>query len=171
MTLRALRRRPPGTDELVIRRARPGEEATITAMSTPFVARDLLVGRDLAQVAGYLHEFMVATSGGLPIGCVGLAPCRHELVLYNLCVAEELQGRGVGLRLLARADEYAAQHGFDALLASSRHSGAWFQRQGFSEIDRDRVPGEWPTALRRGRQSRLYRRATAVSGRTRKEPV
>jgi amino-acid N-acetyltransferase len=171
MTVRALHRRPRGTDELVVRGARAGEESTIAAMSSPFVTRDLLVGRDRAQLADHLDEFVVATCGGRLIGCVGLAPCRHELVLYNLCVAEEMQGRGVGLRLLACADEYAAQHGFGALLASSCHSGAWFLRQDFSEIDRDRAPGEWPAALRRGRQSRLYRRATVVPGRTQKEPA
>ena len=156
----------PERDTVVIRWSRPGEEVALVALSAPFVRRDLLVRRDTSELAAL--EVLVAELDGELVGCVGLAQCWHQLVVGNLCVADRVQGRGIGSRLLARVVEIAEQRGFGSLLAASRHSGEWFQHQGFLQVDAVHAP-EWRTVLHEGRNSQLYRRASTRTEATPKE--
>jgi amino-acid N-acetyltransferase len=157
--LRELPQRRSG--EVVVRPARAGEETVLAELSAPFVSRGLLVPRDLAHFAGRTAEFLLATCGDGVVGCAGLTGCRRELVIYNLCVVAEAQGKGIGRVLVANAASLAVEHGYRALLAASTYSGNWFVRQGFSEVDLTGAPHEWLAVLRRDRDSRLYRRPCA----------
>jgi len=148
-------------EDVVVRPALPGDAPYLARLSAPFVADDLLVARTTAQFRGRIGDYLAAVRGVRVVGCVGLTRAGEDLLLYNLCVASDLQGHGIGGRLLEEAEAFAARGGRRFLLAASKYSGRWFARHGFTEVEPRRMPEAWAGLLPRGRGSRLYRRAVA----------
>ena len=72
---------------------------------------------------------------GQMVGCVYLHHDRKNLFLGMLTVAPDLQGRGIGKKLLAAADAYAKTEDCDTIVISvidSRHELiAWYERHGY----------------------------------------
>lgn len=58
------------------------------------------------------HRFDLAHTGETLCGLLETAPHGDELLIVNVAVAPAFQGRGLGKRLLTRADEIAAAEGF-----------------------------------------------------------
>ncbi|MEU9234330.1 GNAT family N-acetyltransferase [Streptomyces subrutilus] len=144
-------------DVLVARPARPEDAEQIALLSAPFVEQGLLVARPQAELAARSHDFVVACEGDRLVGCAGVAPAGDGLVVYNLCIAADRQGRGIGRDLVAMAENTARELGYSALLALTRHGGEWFGRLGFAEVPAHETRDEWRTLFRPGRTSRLYR--------------
>ncbi|AYN37917.1 GNAT family N-acetyltransferase [Streptomyces dangxiongensis] len=148
----------------------------LARISAPFAAADRLLRRSPDTFARHIDEFLVAvhektdhekalreTAAHETVahrttlaGCMGLLPVPHCLVIYNLCVSPEFQGRGIGRALLRHAARRAADSGRARILAASKHGGAWFTRHGFQEIDPDSAPEEWRRLSPSGRKSSLY---------------
>ncbi|MFB0617674.1 GNAT family N-acetyltransferase [Streptomyces sp. AGS-58] len=161
----------PADQEVPVRRARPGDAGELARISAPFAAADRLLRRSPDTFARHIDEFLVAVPEtavqGTALhgtaarentlaGCMGLLPVPRCLVIYNLCVPPEFQGRGIGRTLLRHAVRRAADSGRTAILAASKHGGAWFTRQGFQEVDPDCAPEEWRRLSPAGRKSSLY---------------
>ncbi|MFF9086443.1 GNAT family N-acetyltransferase [Streptomyces sp. NPDC014991] len=154
------RPRPAG-QEISVRRAHPGDAGELARISAPFAAADRLLRRSPDTFARHSDEFLVAVDDtavheNTIAGCMGLLPVPQCLVIYNLCVSPEFQGRGIGRILLRHAVRRAADNGCAAILAASKHGGAWFTRQGFQEVDLDTAPEEWRRLSPSGRKSSLY---------------
>lgn len=153
------RPRPAGAG-VSVRPAHPGDAGELARISAPFAAADRLLRRSPDTFARHIGDFLVAvddTAGEKNIaGCLGLLPVPHCLVIYNLCVAQDSQGRGIGRILLRHAVRQAADAGCTAILAASKHGGAWFTRHGFQEVDPDSAPEEWRRLSPAGRKSSLY---------------
>lgn len=146
-------------EDIVVRPALPSEVPSLARLSAPFVADDLLVARTVAQFRSRIGEYVTAVRGGRVVGCAGLTRTGEDLLLYNLCVAADLQGHGIGGRLLEQAEAFALLGGCRFLLAASKYSGRWFACHGFTEVEPHDLPDAWADLLPRGRGSHLYRRA------------
>ncbi|WP_434599543.1 GNAT family N-acetyltransferase [Streptomyces sp. A5-4] len=155
--MRAASRKGDARDALVARPARPEDAEQISLLSAPFVEDGLLVARTPAELAEKVHEFLVAPQGGRLVGCAGTAPSGRSLVVYNLCIAAEWQGRGIGRHLIEVAAHTGREQGYHSLLAVSRYGGEWFETLGFSKIPVSEIRDEWRTLFRPGRRSSLYR--------------
>lgn len=148
-------------EEIVVRPARPGDVPSLARLSAPFVADDLLVARTVTQFHSRIGDYLTAVRGVRVVGCAGLTRTGNDLLLYNLCVAADLHGHGIGGRLLEQAETFALLGGCRFLLAASKYSGGWFACHGFTEVEPHRMPDAWADLLPRGRGSRLYQRAVA----------
>jgi GNAT superfamily N-acetyltransferase len=103
---------------LTLRLAQVGDLAELRAIAVAAYAVYIpRIGRprapmtaDYAGAAGR-REVWVAASGGEIVGLVVLIPRPDHLTLDNLAVRPAAQGRGVGARLLALAEQQAARLG------------------------------------------------------------
>ncbi|MBL1082316.1 GNAT family N-acetyltransferase [Streptomyces actinomycinicus] len=139
-----------------VRPARPEDAGELARISAPFAAADRLLSRSPDAFAQRIDDFLVAVHGNTLAGCMGLLPVPHCLVIYNLCVSQEFQGRGIGQILVRQAVRRAGENGYVFVLAASKHGGAWFARQGFHEVDTESAPEEWRRLSPPGRNSALY---------------
>ncbi|WP_142592115.1 GNAT family N-acetyltransferase [Pseudorhizobium endolithicum] len=87
----------------------------------------------------------VATSAGVPVGCIFCLPETDCLYLGKFAVAPELQGTGLGRRLMAKAEEVARARGLRALRLETRvelkDNHALFVRWGFTTTTESAHPG------------------------------
>ncbi|WP_406367718.1 GNAT family N-acetyltransferase [Streptomyces sp. NBC_01546] len=149
-------RRVTAPDVLVARPARPEDAEQIALLSAPFVEQGLLVARPLAEIAATSQDFVVACEGDRLVGCAGVTPSGGSLVVYNLCIAVDRQGSGIGRHLVGIAETTARELGYSSLLALTRHGGEWFGKLGFREVPASETRDEWRTLFRPGRKSSLY---------------
>ncbi|WP_425273075.1 GNAT family N-acetyltransferase [Saccharomonospora piscinae] len=86
--------------------------------------------------------FLLARQDGLPAGCVGcagLVPLGHGMVeLKRMFVVPSVRGRGLGARLLAAAEDVAAELGATVIRLDTRHdlveAQGLYRTRGFAEI-------------------------------------
>ena len=87
----------------------------------------------------------VAEEAGEVVGVLVLEDRADHVLLDVLAVAPEQQGSGIGRRLVALADEQAADRGFDEVRlftnALMTENLAYYPRQGYVETHRDEVNG------------------------------
>ena len=165
-SVRTHSRRLSARDGLVARPARPDDVEQISRLSAPFVEEGLLIARPTAELAEKTQEFVVACEGDRLVGCAGMAPAGRSLVVYNLCIADDWQGRGIGRHLVGVAANIGREQGYYSLLALTRCGGEWFGKLGFSKVPVSETRQEWRTLFRPGRRSSLYqlRLASEQSG-------
>ncbi len=142
---------------LVARPACRGEAEHIASLSAPFVEKGLLIDRTTDELAQRIEQFVVACEGGRVVGCAGTAPLGASLVVYNLCIAADCQGRGIGRTLVGLAANTGTEQGYQSLLALTRYRGEWFKKLGFSNVPASETRDEWRALFRPGRRSSLYR--------------
>lgn len=120
----------------------PAVRAVIDAAYAPFRARF----SDLPDVSAGLEDdlrdnvMIVAAQGAQVRGVMILVPGPEHLKIANLAVAPEAQGQRLGQRLMAHAEEVAAEHGFSGLVLRT-HAGlaatiAFYERLGWRESER-----------------------------------
>ena len=100
--------------------AREGDAPAVAALNNRYAPDGLTLPRTPAFVAARIESYRVALDGGCVVGCVAVdeyAPSLAELV--SLAVAPEVQGRGLGRRLIAAAEQLARQRGYAELFAVS----------------------------------------------------
>lgn len=128
----------------VIRRARPGEAAALTAIAhaakrhwgypEAWIARwrDALTATP-AYIRG--HPVFVAAEDDIPRGFHALSMRETDAVLDHLWVAPERMGRGLGRALFRHAMETARAQGATRLeIDSDRHAEAFYLRMGARRI-------------------------------------
>jgi GNAT superfamily N-acetyltransferase len=87
----------------------------------------------------------VAVQEGQVLGFAVLVPQRSHLLLENVAVAPQAQGRGVGARLLVWAEERARDLGLDEIRLYTNEAMtenlAWYPRHGYAETHRSEQDG------------------------------
>jgi amino-acid N-acetyltransferase len=73
-------------------------------------------------------------------GCIGLEVYETDAVLRSVAVYPDQQGEGVGTKLLEAVIDYARGVGVDTLYLLTDTAESYFQKHGFTLIDRSRVP-------------------------------
>jgi GNAT superfamily N-acetyltransferase len=100
------------------RLAGPGDVPAITALVraaygkwVPLIGREPMPMRtDYAQAIGQ-HRFDLVVEGDRLVGLIETEPRDGHLWIENVCVLPEVQGRGIGRRLLAHAEIMAKNSG------------------------------------------------------------
>ncbi|MEH3054015.1 MAG: GNAT family N-acetyltransferase [Patulibacter minatonensis] len=91
------------------------------------------------------HEAWVLEADGLVGGFLTLVPSGDHLLLETVAVDPALQGRGLGRRLLALAEERAAALGLPAIRlythVAMTENQALYERLGYREVSRGRQAG------------------------------
>lgn len=107
---------------------------------TPFARAGQLLARDRDDLYEHLQEFLLAEVDGRLVGLVALHVYGPDLAeLRSLAVADGWQGRGVGRRLVARAEQWARRLGVRRLFALT-YTVSFFERCGYRVVARESLP-------------------------------
>lgn len=98
-------------------------------------------GLDSEGVEKDLPHFIVAEEDGRVIGVAGLEPYGPDALFRSLAVAPTHRSLGIGDRLLQRAADDARRLGAIRLLLLTTTAEDYFQKRGFTRIDRQSVAG------------------------------
>ncbi|MER5967953.1 GNAT family N-acetyltransferase [Streptomyces sp. NPDC002057] len=149
----------------VVRPAGRSDAAAVHRLSAPFVRDGALRDRPAGRYARDAADFLVAEGErGELAGCVALrrrvdAHGGAAAVLYNFCVAEGSQGRGIGSALLRAVLAEAAAQGASRVFTATAGSGLLFLRHGFTVGGEEEAPPTWRASLDPARGSRVLVRA------------
>lgn len=137
---------------ITLRRAVPGDAATVRAVADAafrhYVPR--IGAPPLPMLADYpaairAHEVHLAEEAGQVIGFAELIPGPDHVLLETIAVLPTAQGRGVGSRLLALAEEAARQHGVAEVRLCTNEAMtenlAYYPRRGYVETHRGEQHG------------------------------
>ncbi|QQS11175.1 MAG: GNAT family N-acetyltransferase [Rhodospirillales bacterium] len=132
------------TGDTTIRRATPADAAAVRALTRAAYAKWVpLIGREpLPMAADYDHAVAahlvdLLESGGELLALIETIPEADHLLIENVAVRPDQQGKGLGERLLAHADELARTLGFDELRlytnAAFAANVAFYAKRGYAE--------------------------------------
>jgi GNAT superfamily N-acetyltransferase len=139
--------------ELVIRRATPADAEGVRALTRNAYAKWVpVIGREpRPMTADYSravveHLIDLLEDGGTPAALIELCREPDHLLIENVAVHADWQGKGLGTRLLVHAESVARDLGFSQLRlytnAAFASNIAFYQRRGYRE-DRREVIGPY----------------------------
>ena len=80
---------------------------------------------ELAKECG--HHHLICREHGRLAGCLVLKPISaSEMYMRQLAVGSEFQGRGIGRKLVAYAEDFATQGGYSEIVLHARETAAGF---------------------------------------------
>lgn len=128
---------------LVFRRARPSDTRSILNLIQHYSAKGVMLPRSFAQVVEKVRDFNVALDGGDESrvkGIVALHVVGEDLAeVRSLAVAEELQGRGVGHRLMEMCLADAKDMNLPRIFTLT-YQTAFFNKLGFEKVEKLTLP-------------------------------
>jgi len=134
-------RKPVTTAPIEVEHAEERDIAAISALNNLFAPDGLTLPRSEEFVTTHLADYQVVRAAdGTVLGCVALDEYSPSLVeLVSLAVSPSAQGRGIGRRLIAAAEDLAQQRGYPQIFAISLADGL-FLSAGFHESSIDVYP-------------------------------
>ena len=126
---------------VTIRRARVGDVAGIAGVMAGYVEEGTLLPRSIGELYRAVPEFHVAVDmDGKVIACAALRILWMDLgEVRSLAVLPAAQGLGLGAALVAATLDDARARGLARVIALTKEV-AFFQRCGFSVVERDDLP-------------------------------
>lgn len=114
----------------------------ITPYPSPETVRELLAeaGLPTEDIDPHLPHFLACGEPHQPTGIVGLELHGREALLRSLVVHPLARGRGCGQTLVEAAESHAEHHGATRLYLLTETAAAFFARQGYTPLSRDRAP-------------------------------
>jgi N-acetylglutamate synthase-like GNAT family acetyltransferase len=155
---------PSDRDVALIRAAVPADAGRLHLLALPFMRAGFLRHRPPAVFGERVADFLVAEHDERLVACAGvqqLADQSTAAVLYNFCVDEAFQRRGIGARLLAGSVQHAMLGGARRLYTATIRRDGWFERFAFRRVEPADVPASWAARLSPSRGSLLYVRDLA----------
>ena len=126
--------------EIRVRPARLDDVPAIHALLREYAARGNLLARTRENLTRHVRDFLVAEDGTATLGVGALEIMGPDLVeIRSLAVAQDIQRRGVGLRLAAALIDQARQVGARRVMALTYVPG-FFERLGFAVVPVDTLP-------------------------------
>jgi amino-acid N-acetyltransferase len=123
-----------------------------------------LVKRSRADILAQIEDYWVLEIDRNLVGCVALHqyPAEKKAELACLYVAKAYEGQGHGRRLMAFAEQLAAERGARHIFALSTQTYSYFQQKGgYVEVPPEELPAErrkkWEAS---GRNSKVLQKAT-----------
>ncbi len=135
-----------------IRKAVIGDVQLIQQLLRHYAGRDLLLPRSLSELYDHLRDYVVIVNddGGTEIqGVCGLGICWEDLAeIRSLAVREDLQGRGLGSRLVDACIQEAISLGLKKVFVLT-YVPDFFRKLGFVEVDKSVLPHKiWSDCLK-----------------------
>lgn len=132
---------PPVVEPIALEHAEERDITAISALNNLFAPDGLTLPRSEDFVTAHLADYQVVRdTDGAVLGCVALDEYSPSLVeLVSLAVSPSAQGRGLGRRLIAAAEDLAQQRGYPQIFAISLADGL-FLSAGFKESSIDVYP-------------------------------
>ena len=128
---------------MIIRPARVGDVPGIYEQILVQAERKLMVRRSMAELYESIREFVVAVdddNDNRVVGCASLHVFWADLAeIRGLAVADQVQGIGVGRRLVEACWELARQLEVKSVFALTNAVG-FFERCGYHRIDKSDLP-------------------------------
>ena len=126
---------------VTVRRAVVGDVAGIAAVMAVYVEEGTLLPRSIGELYRAVPEFHVAVDlDNKVIACAALRILWMDLgEVRSLAVSKEAQGLGLGAALVAATLEDARARGLARVIALTKEV-AFFERCGFSVVERDDLP-------------------------------
>lgn len=114
-----------------------------------FADRDEMLARPLSEIYENIRDYFVVREGDKVIACVALHVMWEDLAeIKSLAVAEGSQKRGVGSQLVLACLEEAKGLGLGTIFCLT-YKPAFFERAGFSQIDKMELPHKvWTECFR-----------------------
>src|SRR5271154_741135 len=149
------------TDRLSLRRAVPADAAAVRALTrTAYEKWIPLIGREpLPMTADYdravaEHVIDLWEEDGQLLALIEAIPATDHLLIENIAVRPDQQGKGIGERLLLHAEELASSLGCDEIRlytnAAFASNLAFYSRRGYQEYRRGTVvPGSVTVYMRK----------------------
>ena len=141
-----------------IRRVLKKDVRAVLALIRQSVDSAELVKRSRADILAHIDDYWVLEIDRNLVGCVAvhLHSAEKKAELACLYVSKAYEGQGHGRRLMAFAEQLAAERGMKTIFALSTQTYSFFQQKGgFTEMNPDDLPPErrkkWETS---GRNSR-----------------
>jgi amino-acid N-acetyltransferase len=88
----------------------------------------------------HMRHFLYAGLRDVPSGVVGVELCGKHALLRSLAVRENERGRGLGIRLVQRAERYARARGTKTIYLLTTTAERFFARRGYASASRDDAP-------------------------------
>jgi amino-acid N-acetyltransferase len=135
---------------LTIRPARASDVPGIHQQVQIFADQGLMIRRSMAELYQSIREFLVAVDDqNRVVGCVALHVFWADLSeIRCLAVAEQVQGLGIGRRLVESCREMARELEIKSIFALTSSTG-FFERCGYHQIDRAELPqAVWSECVR-----------------------
>jgi amino-acid N-acetyltransferase len=122
--------------ELMVVRAAIADARGICDLVNTFARRGEMLPRTMAEVYENLRDFyVVRDEAGAVLACGGLHILWEDLAeIKSLAVREDLQGRGLGQRIVAACLDEAAAIGIKTAFALTYRPG-FFEKLGFRQAD------------------------------------
>lgn len=140
-------------NQLVYRRARPSDTRSILNLIGHYSAKGVMLPRSFAQLVEKIRDFNVALSTEGPlksekgekgkeaiVGIVALHVVGEDLAeVRSLAVAEELQGKGVGRKLMEMCLADAGEMRLPRIFTLT-YQTAFFHKLGFEKVEKLTLP-------------------------------
>jgi len=111
-------------------------------------AHDLASARELLRrvnlpdhgVAEQFGHYLVVRDASRLVGLCGVEVCGDDGLLRGVAVDPDYRGEGIGGLLVAGAQDLARKLKLDALYLLTTTAAAYFRRQGFQDLAREKAP-------------------------------
>ena len=120
-------------DEVATIHQNPNLEAALQLLE-----RAALPTSDLTDA--HMRHFLYLGLPTVPVGLVGVELHGPDALLRSLIVAPELRSRGIGARLVERAEAYARDHGAVAVYILTTTAERFFRARGYITASRAHAP-------------------------------
>ncbi|HKK89817.1 MAG TPA: N-acetyltransferase [Desulfobacteraceae bacterium] len=124
----------------MIRKAMIKDVKDIHALLHHYSTKGELLGRPLSRLYDHIRDFWVFEEEEKITGCCALQFCWEDLAeIRSLAVVESRKGKGIGTLLVDRTMQEALSFKIKRLFTLT-YRPSFFQRFGFSVIDRSELP-------------------------------
>jgi amino-acid N-acetyltransferase len=149
-----------------IRRVFKKDVRAVMTLIRQSVDSEELVKRTRADILAHLEDYWVLEIDRNLVGCVALHLYPEQSIAELAClyVHKNHEGQGYGRKLMAFAEQLAAEKGAQQLVALSTQAFSYFQQKGgFSEVPADVLPPERRKKYdASGRNSKVLQKALAA---------
>lgn len=143
----------------ILRPATESDVRDIMAMMHPYITEGSLKAMTEEELLAMIRSFMVYSVNGQIVCAAALRSFGNSCEIAKLCTLPRYQARGRARALVLALAEEARKLGKSSVFALTveAYVGQFFERLGFTFVDRSELPDEWQQGYDFGRPSKAYR--------------
>ncbi|TDR31134.1 amino-acid N-acetyltransferase [Hydromonas duriensis] len=130
----------------------------ILQLITPLEENGTLVARGREKLETELPFFSVIEHDNVILGCAALYPFPEDKMAEMACfsIDPDMQGMGLGERMLAHMEKRARKQGFKELFVLTTRAAHWFLKHGFAAGHVDDLPADKKRMYNWQRKSQIF---------------